>query len=136
MSKIPYFEDVVRFYLHYSMKELFPPDTDNKNIVYLIGFFHLLGAIIILYAPYFLVPPFLIFYIIFVIINLIGYQIFNNRCFMTLLSCYYGNKKNKPLKIRWTTFKNVLKFNLFISILGYFFPTLAPINWYTLLFNF
>lgn len=135
MSNMPYFDDVIRFYLHYSMKELFPRDTDNKLIVYIIGFFHLLGALIILYGPYFLKPHLLIYYIIYVSINLIGYIIFNNRCFMTLLSCYHGNKMNKPLKVRWGTFKRVLKFNLVVSIIGYMYPKMAPINWYSILTN-
>ena len=135
MIKMLYFEDVIRFYLHYSMKELFPRNVKKKFIIYFIGFFHLLGALIILYGPFFLKPPLLIFYIIYVIINLIGYIIFNNKCFMTLLSSYYGNNMNKPLKIRWSTFKRVLKFNLIITILGYFYPPIAPINWFSIISN-
>ena len=133
MKKTPYFEDLIRFYFHYSMRHLFPKKTKNKLIVYIIGIFHLLGAIILQYAPYFLIPSLLLYYIIFVTVNLLGYYIFNDQCFMTLLSNYYGNIEGQPLKVRWKTFKNALFFNLLISIIGFICPFLAPINWFNII---
>ena len=132
MYKLPYFEDIARYYLHFSMRQLFPKKSKNIILVYIIGFFHLLGAVILQYGPFFLLPSFLPYYIFYVIVNLIGYYIFDDKCFMTLLSNYYGKLGDQPHRVRWSTFKKVLIFNLIISIFGYLFPIIAPINWFKL----
>ena len=135
MGELPYFDDIIKFYFHFNMRKLFPKKCKNKHIVYFIGLFHLLGAIILQYGPYFLDPALLIFYIFFSLVNLLGYYIFNNKCFMTLLSTYYGNLKNNnnPHRLRWSTVKKVLLFNLIVSIIGFIIPKLAPINWFKLI---
>ena len=126
----PYFEDTIRYYLHYSLSQLFPKQTKNKYIVYFLGSLHLLGGIVLQYAPYILSPSNLIYYIAFIIINFIGYYIFNDNCFMTLLSNYYGKLDDSPLRMRWGIFKGLLLFNLFISIIGYLVPQVAPVYWF------
>ena len=134
MGNIPYFEDIIKFYFHFNLRKLFPKKCSNKIIVYFIGFFHLLGAIILQYGPFFLIPSLLPFYIFYTLLNLLGYFIFSNKCFMTLLSNYYGklNMENNPHRMRWNTVKTVLLFNLSASIVGFLIPSLAPIYWFQL----
>lgn len=131
----PYFEDTVRYYLHYSLSQMFPNKAKNKWLVYIIGALHLLGGIVIQYAPYILSPSYLIYYIWFIILNLIGYMIFDDKCFMSLLSNYYGELDDNPLRMRWNIFKGVIIFNLIISIIGYTIPKWAPIYWFQYLSN-
>jgi hypothetical protein len=131
MLNEPYFEDIMKYYFHYSFKQLFPKKGNNLLIVYIIGIFHLLGGLLIHYGPFILSPNNLILYILFLIMNLFGYYIFNNNCFMTLLSNYYSKNKEYPNTMRWSLFKSIIVFNLIISIIGVIFPKYAPITWYS-----
>ena len=98
-------------------------------IVYLIGFFHLIGAWMLQLGPWLLPQKYLWIYLIYGVINIISYKfIFNNKCFMTLLSNYYSNKRGTPLNIRMYTAICGLLFNIILSLLGIYRKVLAPRN--------
>ena len=68
---------------------LFPDDIDNKFIVYLINIIHIIGVIIIQIGILF--PPHIQkYYIVYLVCLFISYLLLNNRCFMTVLSNYFG----------------------------------------------
>ena len=131
-----YLQETCLYYSHYNLSNLFPKKTRNKIIVYTLGIIHLIGALALQYAPYILTPANLGIYLIYAILNLIGYYLFNNKCFMTLLSNYYGKTNYHHLQMRRDTFLGLILFNIVISTIGYLAPSLAPINWFQLFSKF
>ena len=127
-NKLPPFEDIVAIYFTHTMNNLFPKKCDNKWIVYLIGIFHLIGAIVLSYGillPNNILP----LYLIYGSINIILYYfVFRQRCFMTLLSNYYGNIKSKMVHIRINTAYVNIFFNMIVVIIAMIFPNLSPYN--------
>ena len=135
VDKMPPMEDIASLYFRHTMSKLFPPKCEKKGLVYTIGFFHLLGAIVLQYAPWFLPPNLLWMYFVYALANVVSYVIFNQDCFMTLLTNYYGKVKGCPLHIRWTTALLGVAINLTICIIGMAYPPLAPNNIIRLAFN-
>ena len=100
---------------------LFPNDIDNKFIVYLINIIHIIGVIIIQFGI--LLPPYLLkYYIVYIIFLFISYILLNNRCFMTILSNYFGNKNYNSLCIKMNEAKYILGIYLFVAIFFYLYP--------------
>jgi hypothetical protein len=132
----PYIQDTFLYYSHYNISNLFPKKTQNKMIVYTLGVIHLIGALVLQYAPYILSPVNLGIYLIYALLNIIGYYLFDNRCFMTLLTNYYGKINYEPLRMRRKSFLGLIIFNMVISTIGYFAPSMAPINWFKLFSKF
>ena len=128
VNKIPPMEDIMFMYFKNTMSRLFPPNCKNKGIVYFIGFFHLLGAIILQYAPWFLPPELLWTYFVYAIANIVSYIVFNQECFMTLLTNYYGEVNGCPLHVRMSTALVGVSINLILCIIGMMYPPLAPNN--------
>ena len=127
--KLLHFEDVIKVYVMDALQQLFPKYTKNKIIVYIIGFFHLLGTFILQYGVWILPQKYLYLYLIFALTNMCSYYfIFKKQCFMTLLTNYYANTKGTALKIRMTTAIIGLSFNIIICIIGIIFPSYAPSN--------
>jgi hypothetical protein len=132
---MPPLEDLMVMYFKHSMSRMFPTKCSNKSIVYFIGFFHLLGAIVLQYAPWFLPPKLLWTYFVFALVNIFSYIIFNEECFMTLLTNYYGNVKGCPLHVRMSTALIGVSLNLVLCIIGMVYPPFAPINLVKTAFN-
>lgn len=105
----------------HTYSSLFPDDVDNKSIVYTINIIHIFGVIVIQFGI--LLPPTVLkYYIIYIIFLFISYILLNNRCFMTILSNYYGNKNYNSLCIKMNEAKYILALYLFIAIFFYLYP--------------
>ncbi len=121
-KKLPPFEDIVNLYLNYTLNKLFPKRCNNKWFVYILGFFHLLGTIVLSYGillPNNILP----LYVIYCLVNIfLYYFVFDTRCFMTLLTNYYGNVKGTALQIRMNTAFYGLGLNLLLAIIGIVAP--------------
>ena len=123
-DKLPWFEDVMEMYLRDLMRKLYPPQCRNRWFVYLVGFFHMIGAWVLSYGV--LLPPGLLpIYLIYGFVNLVSYQIFNQKCFMTLLANHYGGVHTTPLQIRTRTALIGLIVNSVLAILGIIVPSLS-----------
>ena len=100
---------------------LFPSDVDNKLTVYFINMLHIVGVIIIQFGI--LLPPFLLkYYILYIVFLFISYMLLNNRCFMTVLSNYVGNKNYNSLCIKMGEAKTILFLYLILATYFYFVP--------------
>ncbi len=119
---LPAFEDVVNLYINYTFRKLFPQNCKNRYFIYMIGFFHILGALIFNYGlllPNNILP----LHLVFCLVNIfIYFFVFQRKCFMTLLTNYYGNLKGSALHIRMETHYNVVFLNIALCILGIIFP--------------
>lgn len=135
VDKMPPLEDLAVIYFKRTMSKLFPSKCKNQGLVYVIGFFHLLGAIILQYAPWFLPPHLLWMYFVYALTNVISYLIFNQECFMTLLTNYFGGVNGCPLHVRWTTALLGVAINITLCVIGMVYPSLAPNNLIKLAFN-
>ncbi len=127
MLPIPYLEDVLKIYYDYVKNTLYPSNIKNKLITYLLATFHIIGVLQINYGI-FLPPKYLIFNIIYIILIYISYWIFNNHCFITLLTNKLSGKKNTPLYIKFKTAKKIIIFNLVLSIIGFCIPKYSLFN--------
>ena len=121
MIPLPYFEDILLIYYNYITETLYPSNTTNKLVVYVLSSLHIIGALQIVYGI-FLPPTLLILNTIYLFIILISYYIFNGHCFMTLLTNKYSGLTRTPLYIRFSTAKLVLIINLIISLVGILYP--------------
>ena len=74
----------------------------------------------------FLPPSMLWLYLLYALLNLVSYRfIFSNKCFMTLLTNYFGQVQTRPLQIRMRTALTGLFINVAIAIFGIIVPTLS-----------
>ncbi len=120
-NNLPPFEDIVKIYLNNTNNNLFPKKCKNKSLVYIIGFFHLIGALVLSYGV--LLPPRLLpLYLIYCLVNIILYYIFKQRCFMTLLTNYYSGGKGDALQIRMDTHFRHMGLNIVLAIIGIINP--------------
>jgi len=100
---------------------LFPNDVDNKLSVYFINIIHIIGVIIIQFGI--LLPPTLLkYYILYIVFLFISYILLNNRCFMTVLSNYFGNKNYNSLCIKMNEARYILAIYLIVAIFFYLYP--------------
>ena len=89
----------------HTYSSLFPNDVSNKYLVYFINIIHIIGVIIIQFGI--LLPPILLkYYIIYIVFLFISYILLNNRCFMTVLSNYFGDKNYNSLCIKMNEAKD------------------------------
>lgn len=122
---LPWFEDTISVYSKDLIRKLFPPHCSQKWFVYLVGAFHMIGANFLSYGM-FLPPGLLWIYLLYAVMNLVSYRfIFRNKCFMTLLTNYFGQVKTRPLQIRMRTALNGLFINMAIAIFGIIIPSLS-----------
>ena len=106
---------------------LFPDDVDNKLLVYFINIIHIIGVIIIQFGL--LLPPYLLkYYIIYLVFLFISYIMLNNRCFMTVLSNYVGNKNYNSLCIKMSEAKVILFLYLILATYFYLQPQYSMYN--------
>tara|TARA_E500000178_G_C16591133_1_gene560439 strand:+ start:87 stop:485 length:399 start_codon:yes stop_codon:yes gene_type:complete len=105
----------------HTFNSLFPTDIENKGLVYLINVLHILGVAFIQFGV--LLPSkLLIFYILFVVCLFISYYVFNNRCFMTIVSNKYSKKNINSLCISMAEAKIILFLYLVVAIIGFLNP--------------
>ena len=106
---------------------LFPKNVQNKVGVYFINIIHILGVLFIqfgLLLPY----PVIKYYMLFLIFVYMTYFLFQNKCFMTIISNYLAEKNVNMLCIKLKDAKVILLIYLFVATLIYFNPEYAPYN--------
>ena len=113
----------------HSLKKLFP--TSGKNILAanIVGLYHFLGAFTIINGLI-LKPEYLYIHIFLTTFILFTYHVFNDNCFVTMISDFLCNKDTNPLVIPITRAKKFIYINLCLSIIFYIYPQIAP---YTLI---
>jgi hypothetical protein len=105
----------------HTYSSLFPNDVSNKNLVYFINIIHVLGVIVIQFGI--LLPPILLkYYIIYIVFLFVSYILLNNRCFMTVLSNYFGDKNYNSLCIKMNEAKYILAIYLVVSVFFFIYP--------------
>ena len=102
-------------------RALFPYDVDNMFLVLLINIIHIFGVLMIQFGI-FLPGKYIKYYIIYLVLLLISYELLNDRCFMTILSNYYGNRNYNSLCIKMNEAKTLLYIYLIVGIFIYFYP--------------
>jgi len=124
MTDIPYLEDIYKLHFKNTMNVLFPNKSKNKLIVYLISILHIIGALVLQWGI-FLKPKYLFYYFIYLLLILFSYYIFENHCFMTLISNKYSGIKKTPLYIKKQTAKNIIIINSIITLIGFLIPKMS-----------
>lgn len=105
----------------HTYSSLFPNDVSNKYLVYFINIIHIIGVIIIQFGI--LLPPTLLkYYIIYIVFLFISYILLNNRCFMTVLSNYFGDKNYNSLCIKMNEAKYILAIYLVVAVFFFVYP--------------
>ena len=111
----------------YSIKRLFPTNVKNRISTNIVGLYHFLGASTILcgiFAPpkYLYIHTFLICFILFT------YYIFNDNCFVTLITNFLCEEETNPLIIPISKAKKIVFIILSLSIIFYIYPSLSFYN--------
>ena len=108
-------------------RALFPYDVENRLIVLIINIIHIIGVFLIQMGI--LLPPYLIkYYILYIVFLFLSYVLLNNRCFMTILSNYIGNRNYNSLCIKMNEAKTILYIYLIVGIFFYFYPEYSIYN--------
>jgi len=135
MNNLPYLEDVHNLHAKHLLDSLFPNLEKNKFIVYVISVMHIIGTTMIQWGI-FLKPNYLKLYILYLALILLSYYLFNNYCFMTLLSSEYTNTYRPALYIKKKTARKILIINLTIAFFGIIFPKYSLHNIIKTIFNY
>jgi len=105
----------------HTYSSLFPNDVSNKHLVYFINIIHIIGVIVIQFGI--LLPPSLLkYYIIYIVFLFVSYILLNNRCFMTVLSNYFGDKNYNSLCIKMNEAKYILAIYLVVAVFFFIYP--------------
>lgn len=111
----------------HTFNSLFPENIDNKGLVYLINILHIFGVAVIQFGI--LLPPqYLIYYIIYLVLLLTSYVVFNNKCFMTIISNHYSKKNFNSLCIKMSEAKLILLMYLIVGVIGFVCPKYSLYN--------
>lgn len=135
MNNLPYLEDIHNLHINHILGSLFPLVEKNKITVYVISIMHVIGTIVIQWGI-FLKPNYLKLYILYLILIIISYYVFNNYCFMTLLSTKFTKIYKPALHIRKKTAKKILIINLSIALFSVIFPKYSIHNIVKTIFNY
>ena len=119
MKILRFYEDINIKYLSYILDTLYPTNIDNKYIVYISSFLHMIGTMFISLGIFF-PKDYQPFYLIYLILIALSYLFFEGRCFATLFANKYSGKKNSPLHIRMVTAKTLLGIHILWVIIGLF----------------
>lgn len=129
-----YITEVVQHCGLHTYSSLFPKNIDNKFLVYFINIIHIIGVFVIQIGILF--PPFLLkYYIVYLIFLFVSYIMLNNRCFMTVLSNYFGNKNYNSLCIKMNEARSILAIYLFVAIFFYLYPDYSIFNTFQRIFK-
>ena len=115
----------------YSTKRLFPTKIKNRISVNIVGLYHFLGASVVLYGI-FAPPKYLYIHTFLICFILFTYYIFNDNCFVTLISNFLCEENTNPLIIPISKVKKLVFIILSLSIIFYIYPSLS---FYYLLFT-
>jgi hypothetical protein len=121
--------------LLFILKTLFPKMSNKplkaKIFVYICAIIHIIGTIFIIIGIYF-PPKYLKLYILYIILILISYYIFDGYCFLTILPNKYSGIKEIPLTITMDTARIIIVILLCIAVGELVFPKYCL---YNILFN-
>uniref|UniRef100_A0A6C0EN11 Uncharacterized protein n=1 Tax=viral metagenome TaxID=1070528 RepID=A0A6C0EN11_9ZZZZ len=134
MKDLPYLEDVYKLHFTNIKNTLFSNESNNKVRVYILSIIHIIGTLVLQWGI-FLKPDYLYYYFIYLFLIFISYYIFDNRCFMTLISNKYSGLVGSPLYIKKNTAKNIIIINSIIAIIGILTPNMAPYTILKTIFN-
>ena len=135
MNKLPYLEDIHTLHINHMKNSLFPKVEKNGLLIYFISVVHIFGTFVIQWGIL-LKPDYLKLYILYLVLILLSYHVFNNYCFMTLLSSKYTNSYKPALYIKNKTAKKILVINFTIALIGIIFPRFSLHNVIKTLFNY
>lgn len=129
MINLPYFEDLILIYSEYIYTTLFPKVGNFKNKFYLysLSVLHILGTIMIILGIFF-PPNYMPIYLIYLLLIIFSYVIFNGHCFMTLLSNKYSGLTRYPLHIRMSTARKLLLINIILTLIAIYNKDLSIYN--------
>ena len=106
---------------------LFPYDVENRFWVVLINIVHILGVLAIQFGI--ILPHKLLrIYILYLLLLLVTYILLNNRCFMTVISNYFGKVNYNSLCIKMNEARSILLIYLLIAIFFYYRPEYSIYN--------
>lgn len=122
--ELPWLEDTLDKYFKLMVKNTFPK-TDFLTIT--LGLIHIFSFIMI-HLGIWLPPRLLIFYIFYISLIYITYQLFDQNCFLTLLSSISANTNKVPVIVRMSNASKSLLIYLTIAIISILYPPIAPYN--------
>ena len=124
-SKDPSIHLIGYYYMSRMYNEIFP-NCRNKSIITLIRFIHVIGIIFISIGC-FLPKKFLTYHILFCIQTLICWDIFDDKCYMSMIIQKIKNKDkyDEFIPANMMTCKYVTLIAMSISIFGLAFPNFS-----------
>ena len=111
-----YIEDILIEQLNI-MKERMYPDCKYKKTVFLLELIHSIGVLYIMFGLFIFPIKYSYLHLFFTLFNLFLFYIFNEKCYITLVSNFLSGNKGYLLKCRDVT---VRKFLCLISIISFF----------------
>jgi len=128
-KNIPFMEDIYKYYYNYVINILYPSTITNKNkiFIYTLSTLHIIGTHMISLGVLF-PPKYQPLYLFYVMSILVSYKIFDNKCFITLLSNKYSNETKSPLYIKMSTANKLIFFHISLSIIAILFPKYSIYN--------
>ena len=121
-NDLPWAEDVFNLYSYKTLENTFP---SLDFTTYFLAISHIIGVIFI-YLGILLPPRYIWIHTLYIGILAITYIIFNNNCFMTLLTNVNTDQFRNPLYIRMSTALKLLGIVFFISLTSNFYPKYSP----------
>jgi hypothetical protein len=135
-SKDPSVHLIGYYYCKQMINEIFP-DCKNSTIITMIRFIHMLG-IIFIGIGCFLPRKFLTYHILFCIHALIGWDIFDDKCYITMVvqKIKSTNKYKDFVPANMMVCRAVLLLTMLASIIGIALPQLSLFNVLTTIFDY
>ena len=135
-SKDPSVHLIGYYYCKQMINEIFP-DCKNSTIITMIRFIHMLG-IIFIGIGCFLPRKFLTYHILFCIHALIGWDIFDDKCYITMVvqKIKSTNKYKDFVPANMMVCRAVLLLAMLASIIGIALPQLSLFNVLTTIFDY
>ena len=135
-SKDPSIHLIGYYYGKQMANEIFP-DCKNSTIITMIRFIHMLGIIFISIGC-FLPKKFLTYHILFCIHALIGWDIFDDKCYITMVvqKIKSTNKYTDFVPANMMACRAVLLLTMLASIIGIALPQLSLFNVLTTIFDY
>jgi hypothetical protein len=122
--ELPWLEDTLYPYYQLMVRNTFPK---NDFLTIFLGCIHVF-AFMMIHLGIWLPPKILIFYVFYIAIIYLTYQIFDQNCFLTILSSISSDTNQMPIIVRMSNASRMLMIYLGIAIIGVLIPSLAPFS--------
>ena len=135
-SKDPSIHLIGFYYCKNMLNEIFP-DCNNKSLISIIRMIHMMG-IIFISVGCFLPRKFLTYHILFCVHALIGWDIFDDKCYISLLVQKIRNIDNYIEFVPANMFicRCFILLTMLVSIIGIALPSLSLFNVLTTIFDY